>query len=41
MGQVIDICSRLDLEENQWGESDSNGCQFIEYDPPIQAVVSF
>lgn len=39
MGQVIDICSRLDLEENHWGECDSTDCKFSEYDPEMPVAL--
>ena len=35
MGQVIEIFSRQELEENSNGEPDSSECQFIEYDPQL------
>ena len=39
MGQVIDIVSRLDLEVNHGGESDSYEGQFIEYDPEMPVAL--
>ena len=39
MGQVIDIVSRLDLEVNHGGESDSYESQFIEYDPEMPVAL--
>ena len=35
MGQVIEIFSHQELEENSNGEPDSSECQFIEYDPEM------
>ncbi len=35
MGQVIEIFSRQELEENSNGEPDSSECQIIEYDPEM------
>ncbi len=35
MGQVIEIFSRQELEENSNGKPDSSECQIIEYDPQM------